>query len=420
VLARIGPEELVRQVNLLQKGPQIGAFDGVGYSDLLAAGLKDLVLFSQPITYSEVDIGKAVVALSAESMQQSSARARSIFGSGIVAITLLMVAFLLWFDRGQKKKALERIRRLESEDTIGPYHLISKVAQGGMAELFLADCLREDGFRRRLAVKRILPHFATDEDFIQMFIREARLAALLQHPNIVQVFDYGKIEDVSYIAMEYIDGKSLGQVIAAMNEGLPPEPAVFIISEICKGLEYSHSRVDDQTGKALNIVHRDISPQNILVSYQGEVKISDFGISKARTEPNLTQTGKLKGKLMYLAPEQVTGEAVDHRLDLYALGLVFYQILTGNFAYQFDSEVEAIKNIPTIAIEPLRSRKAGIPEELDRIVMRCLEKSVATRYQSAAAILADLIAFKKSRRMTFDSADLAALMKTKFQPGAHA
>lgn len=420
VLARFGPEELVRQLQPLQKSPLMGTLDGVGFSDLFTLASKGFVLFSQPIKYSNVDIGKVAVALSADGVQQSAARAKTIFGAGIIAITLLLIGFLLWFDRSQKKKALERIQRLKSEDTIGPYHLISKVAHGGMAELYLADCLREDGFRRRLAVKRILPHFASSEDFVQMFIREARLAALLQHPNIVQVFDYGRIEDISFIAMEYIDGKDLGQVISAMSEGLPVEPAVFVFSEICKGLEYSHSKADDQTGEPLNLVHRDISPQNILVSYQGEVKISDFGISKASSEPNLTQTGKLKGKLMYLAPEQVTGEGVDHRLDLYALGLVFYQALTGHFAYKFDSEVEAIKNIPTIAIEPLRSRKAGIPEELDRIVMRCLDKNVATRYQSAAAIHADLAAFKKSRQITFDSTDLAALMKDQFKPGTHA
>jgi hypothetical protein len=419
-LARVGPDELARQVQPLQGGALSGTVDGVGFSGLAAAGPRELVIFSQPLTYSNVDIGKVIVAVSAESLQQSSARARSIFGSGIVALTLLLTGGLVWFDRSRKKKAVERIQRLESEDTIGPYHLISKVALGGMAELYLADCLREDGFRRRLAVKRILPHFAASEDFTQMFIREARLAALLQHPNIVQVFDYGRIEDVSYIAMEYIDGKTLGQVITAMSAGMPVEPAVFVFSEICKGLEYSHSKTDDQTGEPLNIVHRDISPQNILVSYQGEVKISDFGISKAQTEPSLTQTGKLKGKLMYLAPEQLTGEGVDHRLDLYALGLVFYQALTGNFAYQFDSEVEAIKNIPTITIEPLKSRKPGIPDELDRIVMKCLDKNVATRYQRAAAIHADLSAFKKSRRITFDSTDLAALMKAEFKPDAHA
>jgi serine/threonine protein kinase len=253
-----------------------------------------------------------------------------------------------------------------------------------------------------------------------MFIREARLAALLQHPNIVQVFDYGKISDVSFIAMEYIDGKNLGQIISRMDQGLPVEPAVFVFSEICKGLEYSHSKKDDQTGEALNIVHRDISPQNILVSFQGEVKISDFGISKAKTEPSLTQVGMIKGKLMYLAPEQLTGEAVDHRLDLYALGLVFYQTLTGHLAYQFDSEVEAIKNIPTVAIEPLHHRKPGIPEELDRIVMKCLEKNVATRYQSAAAIHADLSAFKKKLQITFDSADLAALLQGAFETSCKA
>ena len=415
VLTRIGSEETTRQLQPFQNQALQNALEGVGFSDLITEGANEFILFSQPITYSNVDIGKAIVALSAAGLRQGLERAQWIYGAFILALGVMLVGFVLWFDRRKIKKSEDLAKRTQDVETLGPYHLVSKIAQGGMAELYLADYLREDSFRRRVALKRILPHFAANEEFIHMFIREARLAALLQHPNIVQVFDYGKISDVSFIAMEYIDGRNLGQIISRMEQGLPIEPAVFIFSEICKGLEYSHSKVDDQTGEAFNIVHRDISPQNILVSFQGEVKISDFGISKARTEPNLTQAGMIKGKLMYLAPEQLTGEAVDHRLDLYALGLVFYHALTGHFAYQFDSEVEAIKNIPTVTIEPLRHRKPALPEALDRIVMKCLDKNVATRYQSAAAVHADLAAFKKKQLITYDSTDLAALLKDAFK-----
>jgi serine/threonine protein kinase len=147
-----------------------------------------------------------------------------------------------------------------------------------MAELFWADYVREDGFRRKVAIKRILPHLAGNLDFIKMFTREARLAALLQHPNIVQIFDYGKIESAYFIAMEYIHGRNLKEILTTLKQGLPVELAVFIISKICKGLDYSHSRRDDDSGQPLEIIHRDISPQNMLISFQGEVKISDFNL----------------------------------------------------------------------------------------------------------------------------------------------
>jgi eukaryotic-like serine/threonine-protein kinase len=417
VLTRIGTEEAAHPLQPFLNQPLHQRIETVEVSGIITEGANDFILFLQPITYSNVDIGKAIVALSATDLRQDLTRAKWIYGAVIVALGLMLVGFVLWVDRRKIRKSEALAKRIQSIETLGPYQLISKVAQGGMAELYLADYLREDSFRRRVALKRILPHLAANEDFIQMFIREARLAALLQHPNIVQVFDYGKISDVSFIAMEYIDGKNLGQVISRMNQGLPVEAAVTVFSEICKGLDYSHTKVNDQTGEALNIVHRDISPQNILLSFQGEVKISDFGISKAITEPSLTQVGMIKGKLLYLAPEQLTGEPVDHRLDIYAMGLVFYQTLTGHLAYQFDSEVEAIKRIPNITIEPLRQLKPNIPEELDRIVMKCLEKNVATRYQSAASVLADLLAFKKNRRITFDSTDLSALLRDMFNPG---
>jgi serine/threonine protein kinase len=253
-----------------------------------------------------------------------------------------------------------------------------------------------------------------------MFTREARVAALLQHPNIVQIFDYGKIENAYFIAMEYIDGKDLGEILTALKQGLPIDKAVFIISRICKGLDYSHTKRDENTGEPFHIVHRDISPQNLLISYQGEVKISDFGISKARSEPSLTQAGVIKGKMAYLSPEQALGEPIDHRADIYALGLVFHETLTGKRVYRFSSDIEAIRTIPKMDIEPVKNSVPDVPEELNRIVMKCLEKQKELRYQSTSALYADLTAFKKEFKITFDASDLADYMKKIFKENVNA
>jgi serine/threonine protein kinase len=215
--------------------------------------------------------------------------------------------------------------------------------------------------------------------------------------------------------MEYIDGKNLGEVLAALKQGLPVDKAVFIISQICKGLDYSHSKRDEKTGEPFHIVHRDISPQNLLISYQGEVKISDFGISKARSEPSLTQAGVVKGKMAYLSPEQALGEPVNHQADIYALGLVFYETLTGKRVYRFSSDVDAIRTIPKMDIEPVRNLVPEVHEELNRIVMKCLEKQKDLRYQSVSALYDDLAAFKKELKITFDASDLADFMKTNFK-----
>ena len=248
-----------------------------------------------------------------------------------------------------------------------------------------------------------------------MFTREARVAALLQHPNVVQIFDYGKIDNAYFIAMEYIDGKNLGQILSALKQGISFDKAAFIISQICKGLDYSHTKKDENTGEPFHIVHRDISPQNLLVSYQGEVKISDFGISKARSEPSLTQAGVVKGKMAYLSPEQALGETINHQADIYALGLVFYETLTGKRVYRFSSDVDAIRTIPKMDIEPVRNLVPEVHEELNRIVMKCLEKQRDLRYQSVSALYDDLAAFKKEFKITFDASDLADFMKTNFK-----
>ena len=324
---------------------------------------------------------------------------------------ILLAAALVVLDRSAKARALKMQENIAKMDRIGPYVLHQKVARGGMAELFLADYEREDGFRRKVAIKRILPHLAGNQNFIRMFTREARVAALLQHPNVVQIFDYGNIENAYFIAMEFIDGKNLGEVIKEFGHGLPVEIAVFIMSQVCKGLDYSHNKKDDNTGEPFKIVHRDISPQNLLISYQGEVKISDFGISKARSEPSLTQAGVVKGKLVYLSPEQALGEHIDHQADIYALGLVFYETLTGKRVYEFANEVDAIRTIPVLDIEPLSNVLSDIPPELNRIVMGCLEKQKDLRYQSAEEIHADLLSFKKQQNSAYGTSDLSNFMK---------
>ena len=253
-----------------------------------------------------------------------------------------------------------------------------------------------------------------------MFTREARLAALLQHPNIVQIFDYGKIDNVYFIAMEYIDGKNLGEILAAMKIGLPMDQAVYILGEICKGLDYSHTRIDDESGTPLDIIHRDISPQNMLISRKGEVKISDFGISKAKSEPNLTQAGIIKGKLAYMSPEQALGQSLDARADIFALGLLFHEMLTGRRVFRFENEIEAIREIPQRDIEPLTSIIKQIPAALNRIVMKCLAKDREARYQSTAEVYADLMVFRKKAQISYDANDLSIFMRERLTEGDEA
>jgi len=215
--------------------------------------------------------------------------------------------------------------------------------------------------------------------------------------------------------MDYISGKNLGEIMAHLKQGLPVDLSIFLIMKLCMGLTYSHTRKDDRSGEPLYIVHRDISPQNMLISFQGEVKIADFGISKARSEPSLTQAGVIKGKLSYLSPEQVLGQEVDHQADIYALGLVFYEILSYNKVYRFDNHIEAIRSIPKKEIPPLISIRPDIPDELNRIVMKCLEKDKKLRYQSAQEIHDDLMNLKNKLNITYDASSLSNFMKENFR-----
>lgn len=415
ILAHTQPGMIDKVFESLQNEKPIDTTDGTIITAGMSPDKAKVVSFFENIVFSEVEIGRVCVALTATELDQRLNQLRSFYVFGIVLTIVLLSIVLLGSDHWARAKARKLSQDIESMQRIGPYLLQKKVARGGMAELYLADYVREDGFRRKVAIKRILPHLAGNTDFIKMFTREARLAALLQHPNIVQIFDYGNIEHAYFIAMEYIDGKNLGEILSIFKQGLTVDQAVFIISKISKGLDYSHSKQDDTTGEALNIVHRDISPQNMLISYQGEVKISDFGISKAKSEPSLTQAGVVKGKLAYLSPEQALGEPSDRRADIYALGLVFYETLTGKRVYSFKSDIEAIRLIPKMDIDPLNNVMPEIPAELNRIVMKCLEKKQDLRYQSASDLYRELAAFKKEHHIPFDTSDLADFMRKNFK-----
>ncbi len=371
--------------------------------------------FLKKITFADVEIGEIYLTLYSAPLNNTLNRLKYCYIAWcLFAVVALIIVFYL-LNRTARAKASNMLKEYENMDRIGPYVLLKKMAKGGMAELFLSDYLSEDGFRKQVAVKRILPHLAENTDFIQMFTREARIAALLHHPNIVQILDYKKINNAYLIAMEYIDGKNLGEILSTLKHGIPYELAGFIISEICKGLDYSHNRKDDMTGEPMNIVHRDISPQNILISFRGEVKISDFGISKAQSEPSLTQVGVIKGKMSYLSPEQAMGEPVDARVDIYALGLVFYEILTGKRVYQFENDIEAIRTIPVMDIKPVIEELPEIPIELNNLVMKCLERNKDLRFQSTSEVFKELVRLKESLNINVDISTLEEFMRKNFE-----
>ncbi|MGH9856754.1 MAG: protein kinase domain-containing protein, partial [Acidobacteriota bacterium] len=240
----------------------------------------------------------------------------------------------------------------------GQYLLLDKIATGGMAELFLAKRKGVEGFEKILAIKRILPHMSDNEEFVTMFIDEAKLAAQLTHHNICQIFDLGKIENAYYIAMEYVNGKDLRAILRSSRAKTKPMPidlAVLVISKIASALDYAH-RKRGSNGQPLNLVHRDVSPQNILISYEGEVKLVDFGIAKAATKAHVTQHGALKGKLLYMSPEQAWGKTVDKRSDIFSLGIVLYELLTGRplFFDENDTEVTILEKVREAKITPTR------------------------------------------------------------------
>ncbi|MGI5861045.1 MAG: protein kinase domain-containing protein [Myxococcales bacterium] len=264
---------------------------------------------------------------------------------------------------------------------MGKYRLLERIGRGGMAEVLLAQVEGPAGFQKKLAIKRILPTYARDHEFVRMFLDEARLAALLNHPNIVQIFELGEHEGTYYVAMEYVDGMSLRALCrraAIVRRPIPVPHAAKIISLVCEGLAYAHALCLE--GRPLELVHRDISPENILVSASGAVKIVDFGVAKAAICSSHTQGGTLKGKVRYMAPEQIRCDPIDGRADVFALGVVFYELVTGMLPFQGDGTVAVMEAILSKAPIPVDRLRPDCPPAIARIISQALEKSPEARF----------------------------------------
>jgi serine/threonine protein kinase len=304
---------------------------------------------------------------------------------------------------------------------VGKYQLIRELAVGGMAEVFLARTAGPMGFEKQLVLKRILPHMAKDPAFIQMFLSEATLAARLSHPNIVQIFDFGESGGSYYLAMEYIDGPSLRTLLDdSLQRGapLPPVPCARIIASACEGLAFAHGFRDPSTGQPMNIVHRDISPDNILLSRQGAVKVADFGIAKAAGQQHRTQTGMIKGKLAYMPPEQIRNLELDQRVDVYALGIVFYELVTGNRPFDATTDASLMQSILFELPMPAVLRQPDLPEPVQKILRRALAKDRDERYPDCNAFQADLEEFILSTGKPVTTQHVAQLI-AQVSPPAH-
>jgi hypothetical protein len=271
-------------------------------------------------------------------------------------------------------------------EAFGQYYLVDPLAVGGMAEVFRAKTFGEAGFEKVLVVKRILEKYAADQGFIDMFIDEAKLSVQLTHPNIVQIFDFGKIDRNYFIAMEAVEGKDLKSILqrqAKLGEHMPIEMACMIVHQSAKGLHHAHER-SDSVGLPLNIVHRDISPSNLLVSYEGQVKVADFGIADGAGGQHETQAGVLKGKYSYMSPEQSHGEPLDNRSDIFSLGVCLWESLTGHRLFRRNDNAQTLSAVRSGEIPAPSNYNPKVPSELDAIVLRALQRDKDARYQRAA------------------------------------
>jgi serine/threonine protein kinase len=273
----------------------------------------------------------------------------------------------------------------------GKYWLTDRIAVGGMAELYRGKISGEEGFEKAVAVKKILPHLSDEKEAVSYFIDEARLAALLQHPNIVQIYDFGRLEESYFIAMEYLFGKDLKTVLhAADQRGMPIslENTLHIASSVCSGLDYAH-KMKDLQGHLLNIIHRDVSPQNIFLTYDGQVKIIDFGIAKAASRITNTRSGVIKGKVAYMSPEQAEGREVDHRSDIFSVGILLYEMVTGRFMYEGDA-MDILSQAREARFTRAERVVRDLPECLVVVLDLALSKYPDDRYASCGDMLSDL------------------------------
>ncbi|AGC47857.1 putative serine/threonine protein kinase [Myxococcus stipitatus DSM 14675] len=298
-------------------------------------------------------------------------------------------------------------------ETFGRYELLRKIAIGGMGAVYLARQKGPVGFQKLLVVKRLLPHLSEDDEFIEMFLDEGRIAAHLNHPNIAQIYDLGDVDGQYFIAMEYVHGEAVGPLgLRAQQRKLtiPLALKCRIIADAAAGLDAAHN-ARSPSGRKLALIHRDVSPQNVLVGYNGGVKLIDFGVAKASGKFSQTVVGTIKGKHAYMSPEQARGEPLDHRSDIFGLGTVFYELLTHQRLFKRDTEISTLKAVVGAKLIPPSELSPDIPKELDAIVLKALARKRDERFSSAGEVQLALDEFLVQHKLHATPAHLAAFMQ---------
>jgi Serine/threonine protein kinase len=302
-------------------------------------------------------------------------------------------------------------------EQFGKYILLERLATGGMAEVYLAKSTGAVGVNKFVAIKRILPQHSEHQEFIEMFKEEAKIAVNLNHGNVVSIYDFGVERSQFYLVMEFVEGRNLRQILNELkraNTQFTIEQIAYIAKEVAGGLDHAHRCIDGTTGKPLNINHRDMSPQNIMVSFEGEVKIIDFGIAKAENQLEATKAGTLKGKFGYMSPEQADGQNIDLRTDIFSLGIVIWELLANDRLFTASSEAAILRKVREAQIPSIRKINPTVPPELERIVTKALAKDRSLRYQTAAALHRDLNRFLNTQFPEFSPHDFSVFMKNAF------
>lgn len=299
----------------------------------------------------------------------------------------------------------------------GKYLLLEKVASGGMAEVFLARQAGANGVNKLVAIKRILPQYSENPEFIEMFKEEAKIAVNLNHSNIVSIYDFGIEKGQFYLVMEFVEGQNLRQVLNHMkkeNKDFSIDQVIYIVKEVAAGLDHAHRCLDSVTGRPLNITHRDMSPQNIMISFEGETKVVDFGIAKTETQAEQTRAGTIKGKFGYMSPEQAEGFQLDARTDIFSLGIVLWELVAKDRLFTAPNEGETLRKVRDCQIPSLRKVNPTVAPELERICNKALAKDKSLRYQTAAAFHKDLNRFLNTQYPDFSAQDFSKTMKSLF------
>ena len=295
------------------------------------------------------------------------------------------------------------------------YRITEKIAAGGMAEVFKGVAESLQGFRKNVAIKRVLPALTKNQKFITMFLDEARLSLFLQHANIVQVFDIGHADDTYFIVMEFVDGVDLKAIMEwrrRIGRRLTIGQTIYMIMEVCKGLAYAHDLPHPETGERLGIVHRDVSPANVLISKNGEIKLADFGLAKAASQVESTDPGVVKGKMSYLSPEAARGENVDQRADIFSVGILLYEMLTSKRLFYGDTDYQTVELVRNAKIPPIATQNPEVEPEFEEICRKALARRTEDRFQTATDLQDALAHYLFSRGLKMIQRDISELVRS--------